>query len=78
VSRSNLWDDLRFYIDQAESIITLNHQEEVERLEKENERLREALKIIADGTWFESECMHGPYTGLQQHEIARRALEGKV
>jgi hypothetical protein len=46
-------------------------------LREENARLREALRVIADGTWFESECRFGPYTGLNQNEIARDALEGK-
>ncbi len=49
----------------------------VDALKKENARLREALRVIADGTWIEGECIHGPYIGLQQHEIARAALEGK-
>jgi len=46
-------------------------------LKKENERLREALRVIADCIWFEGKCIYGPHVGPREHEIARAALEGK-
>jgi len=66
---SNFVERLRaFYEDLWEAIA------EIEKLRAENERLRTALKKIADGQWYERD---GTIVRTREAGIALAALEGK-